>query len=140
MNDLDSVRPSVEIPSHCQGAVCAASLHVDLPDALQQGETRRITDLKTTFPDAVVGLSDHTLGNYTCLCGSRARRADSRTPLHVRQILARSGCSDLDGPSELRDLVNGSRAVFEALGGGKTILGEDSRRSISLLCVRRHDP
>ena len=28
-------------------------------------------------------------------------------------------------PAELADLVRGSRAVFEALGGGKTILPEE---------------
>jgi len=125
MNDLDSVRPSVEILRTAR--VPFALLHCTsiYPTPYNKVRLGGITDLKTTFPDAVVGLSDHTLGNYTCLAA---------VALGAR-ILERHFTSDKSwpgpdvpismDPSELRDLVNGSRAVFEALGGGKTILGEE---------------
>ena len=125
MNDLDSVRPSVEILRNA--SVPFALLHCTsiYPTPYNKVRLGGITDLKTTFPDAVVGLSDHTLGNYTCLAA---------VALGAR-ILERHFTSDKSwpgpdvpismDPSELRDLVSGSRAVFEALGGGKTILGEE---------------
>jgi len=125
MNDLDSIRPSVEILRTAR--VPFALLHCTsiYPTPYNQVRLGGITDLKTAFPDAVVGLSDHTLGNYTCLAA---------VALGAR-ILERHFTSDKSwpgpdvpismDPSELRDLVNGSRAVFEALGGGKTILGEE---------------
>ncbi len=125
MNDLDSVRPSVEILR--TASVPFALLHCTsiYPTPYNKVRLGGITDLKTTFPDAVVGLSDHTLGNYTCLAA---------VALGAR-ILERHFTSDKSwpgpdvpismDPSELRDLVSGSRAVFEALGGGKTILGEE---------------
>jgi sialic acid synthase SpsE len=84
-----------------------------------------IGDLRRAFPDAVVGLSDHSLGNYTCLAA---------VALGAR-ILEKHFTSDKTwpgpdvpismDPSELADLVRGSRAIFEALGGGKTILPEE---------------
>jgi sialic acid synthase SpsE len=125
MNDLDSVRPSVEILRTAR--VPFALLHCTsiYPTPYNKVRLGAITELKTTFPDAVVGLSDHTLGNYTCLAA---------VSLGAR-ILERHFTSDKSwpgpdvpismDPSELQDLVNGSRAVFEALGGGKTILGEE---------------
>jgi sialic acid synthase SpsE len=125
MNDLDSIRPAVEILR--TAAVPFALLHCTsiYPTPYNKVRLGAVPDLKTTFPDAVVGLSDHTLGNYTCLAA---------VALGAR-ILERHFTSDKSwpgpdvpismDPSELRDLVIGSRAVFAALGGGKTILGEE---------------
>ena len=125
MNDIESVRPSVDI---LRGAgVPFALLHCTsmYPTPYSKVRLGGITDLKTAFPDAVVGLSDHSLGNYTCL-GAVALGA---------RILERHFTSDKTWPGpdvpismdphELHDLVRGSHAVFEALGGRKTILGEE---------------
>ena len=81
--------------------------------------------LAKRFPDAVVGLSDHSLGNYTCLAA---------VALGAR-ILEKHFTSDKTwpgpdvpismDPAELRDLVQGCRAIFEALGGSKDILPEE---------------
>lgn len=125
MNDIESVRPSVEILRGA--AVPFALLHCTsmYPTPYSKVRLGGIQDLKTAFPDAVVGLSDHSLGNYTCVAA---------VALGGR-ILERHFTSDKSwpgpdvpismDPAELADLVKGSRAVFEALGGGKTILGEE---------------
>ena len=125
MNDIESVRPSVEILR--QTGAPFALLHCTsmYPTPYDKVRLGGITDLKSAFPDAVVGLSDHSLGNYTCLAS---------VALGAR-ILERHFTSDKSwpgpdvpismDPAELQDLVKGSRAVFEALGGGKTILGEE---------------
>jgi N-acetylneuraminate synthase len=81
--------------------------------------------MREAFPDAVIGLSDHSLGNYTCLAavalGARILEkhftSDKRWPGPDVAI-------SMD-PEELADLIQGSRAIFEALGGGKTILPEE---------------
>jgi len=77
------------------------------------------------FSDAVIGLSDHSLGNYTCFAA---------IPLGAR-ILEKHYTSDKTWPGpdvpisidplELRDLIQGSHAIFEALGGSKEILPEE---------------
>src|SRR5262245_49874192 len=125
MNDITSVGPSVEILRHAR--VPFALLHCTsmYPTPYDKVRLGGIADLKTAFPDAIVGLSDHSLGNYTCLAA---------VALGAR-ILERHFTSDRTwpgpdvpismDPAELQDLVKGSRAVFEALGGGKTILSEE---------------
>jgi len=84
-----------------------------------------IPQLGEAFPDAVLGLSDHSLGNYTCFAA---------VPLGAR-ILEKHFTSDkswpgpdvpisLD-PAELEDLIDGSRNIFQALGGDKSILPDE---------------
>jgi N-acetylneuraminate synthase len=84
-----------------------------------------ITDLARNFPDAVLGLSDHSLGNYTCF-GAVALGA-SILEKHFTSDKSWPGPDvpiSLD-PAELADLIQGSRAVHAALGGAKTILPDE---------------
>jgi N-acetylneuraminate synthase len=125
MNDLSSVAPAVEILR--QAGVPFALLHCTsmYPTPYNRVRLGAIEALAHRFPDAVVGLSDHSLGNYTCLAA---------VALGAR-ILEKHFTSDKSWPGpdvpismdpiELRDLVQGSRAIFEALGGTKEILPEE---------------
>jgi sialic acid synthase SpsE len=125
MNDIESIRPSVDILRSAD--VPFALLHCTsmYPTPYDKVRLGGVSDLKQAFPDAVVGLSDHSLGNYTCLAA---------VAIGAR-ILERHFTSDKSwpgpdvpismDPAELADLVRGSAAVFAALGGGKTILGEE---------------
>jgi sialic acid synthase SpsE len=125
MNDIESVRPSVEILRAAAVPYALLQCTSMYPTPYHQVRLGGIADLKAAFPDAVVGLSDHSLGNYTCLAA---------VALGAR-ILERHFTSDASWPgpdvpismtpAALKDLVAGSRAVFEALGGGKTILAEE---------------
>ena len=73
----------------------------------------------------MLGLSDHSLGNYVCFAA---------VPLGAR-ILEKHFTSDKTWPGpdvsisidpyELKELVEGTRAIFQALGGEKTILTEE---------------
>ena len=84
-----------------------------------------LAELRTKFPDAVIGLSDHTTTNYTSLAAVALGAS----------ILERHFTSDKSwpgpdinismNPSELAELVVGSRAIHSALGGSKQILAEE---------------
>jgi N-acetylneuraminate synthase len=125
MNNLASVGRAVEILR--RAGVPFALLHCTsmYPTPYDKVRLGAIGDLMRNFPDAVVGLSDHSLGNYTCLAA---------VALGAR-ILEKHFTSDKSWPGpdipismdpvELRDLVQGSRAVFAALGGSKEILPEE---------------
>jgi N-acetylneuraminate synthase len=125
MNDLQTISPSVEILRAAGVPYALTHCTSIYPTPYNRVRLGAIQELRDTFPDAVVGLSDHSIGNYTCLAA---------VALGAR-ILERHFTSDkawpgpdvpisMD-PAELRDLVTGSRAVFEASGGGKTILPEE---------------
>jgi len=125
MNDLDSVRPAVEILRAAGVPFALTHCTSMYPTPYDKVRLGAIADLRAAFPDAVAGLSDHSLGNYTCLAA---------VALGAR-ILEKHFTSDKSwpgpdvpismDPAELADLVRGSRAIFEALGGGKTILPEE---------------
>lgn len=126
MNDIASVTPAVEILREADvpfGLLHCTSMYPTPYDKVRLGA---ITDLATAFPDAVTGLSDHSMGNYTCFAA---------IALGAR-ILEKHFTSSHDWPGpdvpisldppQLADLVAGSRAIFDALGGSKTVLEEEA--------------
>ncbi len=119
MNTIESVRPSVEI---LRGAnIPFALLHCTnvYPTPPELVRLGAMVKLREAFPDAVIGLSDHTVSNYTCL-GAVALGA-SILERHFTDNMARSGpdivCS-MD-PGALRALIDGTNTIFAARGGDK---------------------
>jgi N-acetylneuraminate synthase len=125
MNDIASVRPSVEIlRAH---GVPYALLHCTsmYPTPYTQVRLGALRDLAEAFPDAVLGLSDHSLGNYTSFAA--VALGGSILEKHFTSDKSWPGPDvpiSID-PQELKDLIAGSRAVWEARGGSKTILREE---------------
>jgi sialic acid synthase SpsE len=127
MNDLDSVRPSVEI--FRDAGVPFALMHCTsmYPTPYDKVRLGALGDLRDAFPDAVVGLSDHSIGNYTCLAAVALGARILEKHFTSDKTWAGPDVPISMDPAELADLVRGSRAIFEALGGGKTILPEEQQ-------------
>lgn len=120
MNSIETVRPSVEILRKAKvpyALLHCTNVYPTPPELVRLGAMGR---LKEAFPDAVVGLSDHTTSNYTCL-GAVALGA-SILERHFTDRMDRPGpdivCS-MD-PVALSALIEGSRIIFAARGGEKT--------------------
>jgi N-acetylneuraminate synthase len=125
MNDLDSVRPAVEILREARipfALMHCTSMYPTPYDKVRLGALR---DLADAFPDAVLGLSDHSLGNYTCFASVSLGAA----------ILEKHFTSDSTWPGpdvpisitplQLKQLIEGTKAIALALGGHKTILSDE---------------
>ncbi len=119
MNTIDTVRPTVELLRkaglpfallHC------TNVYPTPPELVRLGV---LAKLREAFPDAVIGLSDHTTSNYPCL-GAVALGA-SILERHFTDSMARQGpdivCS-MD-PKSLSDLILGSKIIYEANKGNK---------------------
>lgn len=122
MNSIETVRPSVEILRKANvpyALLHCTNIYPTPPELVRLGAMSR---LKEAFPDAVVGLSDHTTSNYTCL-GAVALGA-SILERHFTDRMDRPGpdivCS-MD-PVALTGLIEGSRTIFAARGGEKVPL------------------
>lgn len=119
MNSIETVRPAVEILRRAN--VPYALLHCTnvYPTPPKLVRLGAIAEVAAAFPDAVVGLSDHTTSNHTCL-GAVALGA-SILERHFTDRMDRPGpdivCS-MD-PQALRELRHGAQVLFEARGGGK---------------------
>lgn len=119
MNSIESVRPSVEILRNAKipfALLHCTNVYPTPPELVRLGG---IGQLKQAFPDAVVGLSDHTTSNYPCL-GAIALGA-SILERHFTDRMDRVGpdivCS-MD-PTRLSELIEGSKIIFAARGGEK---------------------
>jgi len=125
MNDIKSIEPAVEI--FRDNNIPFALLHCTsiYPTPYSKVRLGALHNLKQAFPDAVLGLSDHSLGNYTCFAAVALGAS----------ILEKHFTSDKNWPGpdnpislepqELKDLIHGSNAIYEAMGGKKDILPEE---------------
>lgn len=119
MNNILSVRPTVEILRAANvpfALLHCTNVYPTPPELVRLGA---LAQLRDAFPDAVIGLSDHTTSNYTCF-GAVALGA-SILERHFTDSMDRPGpdivCS-MDGAA-LSDLISGTNIVFRASGGKK---------------------
>ena len=125
MNDLKSISKSVAIFE--KKGIDYALLHTTsiYPTPYEQIRLGALDDLRSNFPNSVIGLSDHSIGIYTCLAAVALGAS----------ILEKHFTSDKNwpgpdipisiNPTELKELILGSNAIFLANGGNKTILPEE---------------
>jgi len=125
MNNLNTINPAVEILEKAKLEYALLHCTSIYPTPYEKVRLNALKELATQFPDAVLGLSDHSKGIYTCL---------GAVPLGA-SILEKHFTSDKNwlgpdipisiDPSEAKDLVIGSRAIWSSLKGGKEILEEE---------------
>lgn len=126
MNSIDSIQPTVKILREAKvpyALLHCTNIYPTPPDLVRLGALQK---LREAFPDSVIGLSDHTVSNYTCL-GAVALGA-SILERHFTDRMDRRGpdivCS-MD-PTALKDLIEGSRVIWSARGGEKAAIAEEA--------------
>lgn len=125
MNDVKSVWKTVRILEKYKTPYALLHCTSMYPTPYNKVRLGGIAELQRAFPRAVLGLSDHSLGNYTCYGAvslgasilekhftSNRRWKGPDVPISIT-------------PEELRQLIEGSRAIHEAMGGRKQILKEE---------------
>ncbi|MBN1295832.1 N-acetylneuraminate synthase family protein [bacterium] len=125
MNEMASIARAVSIFRRFNVPVALLHCTSMYPTPHHLVRLGAITQMQAAFPNHVIGLSDHTEDNYACL-GAVALGA---------RILERHFTSDKSwpgpdiaismDPKDLSELIRGSVAVFQASGGGKTVLEDE---------------
>lgn len=125
MNDIPSVQKAVDILERCQvpyALLHCTNLYPTKPEWIRLGA---MTQLQEAFPNAVIGLSDHSLNNNACLAATALGACILER--HFTDSKYRSGpdiiCS-MDG-AELAALIQGSREIAMMRGGVKQALPEE---------------
>jgi N-acetylneuraminate synthase len=125
MNDLESIRKSVRILEKYKVPYAILNCTSMYPVPYDKVRLGAIGELEKSFPGAVVGLSDHSIGNYTCFGAvALGARILEKHYTSSKKWPGPDIALSID-PEELKDLVFGSKAVFQALGGRKDILPEE---------------
>lgn len=125
MNDIPSVRRAVKIFRKYKTPYALLNCTSMYPTPYNKVRLGGIADLQKAFPDAVLGQSDHSLGNYTCFAAVALSAAILEKHFTSDKKWPGPDIAISITPDELKDLIIGSRAVYEAVGGKRTILKEE---------------
>ena len=125
MNSLKTIRPAVEILR--SNKVPFALLHTTniYPTPFNLVRLSAMSELKTNFPDAIVGLSDHTITNHACF-GAVALGA-SILERHFTDSMEREG-PDISCSMDIQkaeELIEGVEVIFQERGGKKEAAKEE---------------
>lgn len=124
MNDIESIKRSVEV---IQSKGCPLMLmHCTsiYPTPYDKVRLGAIKELREAF-GLPVGLSDHSAGIYTGLAAVALGACAIEKHFTVSRAWPGPDIPFSIEPDELSELVTGSRAVYSALGGHKTVLPEE---------------
>jgi N-acetylneuraminate synthase len=125
MNDLASIQPAVEILRAAGVPFCLMHCTSMYPTPYDKVRLGGLKDLAEAFPDAVLGLSDHSMGIYTCLAAVALGASVLEKHYTSDKTWPGPDVPISINPGELHDLIEGSRAVYQAMGGRKDILPEE---------------
>lgn len=125
MNDIESVRKTVEIVEKYNIPYILMHTTNLYPTPSHLVRLGALEELKNNFPNAIVGLSDHTLNNNACL--SATALGACVLERHFTDTKDRIGpdiiCSADE--KELEELIKGTKEIHQMLGGNKTPLSEE---------------
>jgi sialic acid synthase SpsE len=125
MNDIASIGRAVAILRTAHIPLAIMHCTSIYPTPYHKVRLGAMADLAQSFPDAVIGLSDHSVGNYTCFAAiAQGARIVEKHFTSDKNWPGPDVPISID-PLELADLVTGARAIHQALGGIKNILPEE---------------
>lgn len=125
MNNIESVRKAVEILEKHKieyALLHTTNLYPTPPELVRLGAMQ---ELQREFPNAVIGLSDHTINNNACLAA--VALGASILERHFTDRVDRTGpdivCSMT--PDEMSDLIKDSAEIAKMRGGKKEAAKEE---------------
>ena len=124
MNDLASIGKTVDV---VKGRVPFALMHCTsmYPTPYDKVRLGAIADLMQAFPGVPVGLSDHSMNIWTCLGAVALGASLLEKHFTISRLWPGPDTGISIEPDELEDMIEGSRAVWQARGGHKTILPDE---------------
>lgn len=125
MNDIESVRKTVAIVEKYNAPYALLHCTNVYPTPANLVRLGAMQQLQQAFPNAVIGLSDHTVNNNACLAA--AALGASILERHFTDSMDRPGpdivCS-MD-PIALKELIEGSKEIAQMRGGEKRAAVEE---------------
>ena len=125
MNDISSIRKSVEILKNAKvdyGLMHTTSMYPTPYDKVRLGA---LNDLKKYFPNIPIGLSDHSVGNYTSFASISLGASIIEKHFTSNKKWTGPDIQVSIDPKELQELIIGCQAIKKSLGGKKNILKEE---------------
>jgi N-acetylneuraminate synthase len=125
MNDINSINPAVEILRKYKTPFALLHCTSMYPTPYDKVRLGSLEALKTNYQDAVIGLSDHSMGNYTSFAAIALGASIIEKHFTSNKNWPGPDVPISITPDELKDLVFGTKAIYHSLGGAKEILSEE---------------
>ena len=125
MNDLESVKRSVDVVRKHKVPLALMHCTSMYPTPYEKVRLGAVSQLIEEFPGLPIGLSDHSINIWTCL-GAVALGA-SLVEKHFTPSRSWAG-PDVGisiEPDELKRMIDGTKAIWQARDGEKTVLDEE---------------
>lgn len=125
MNDIPSIKIAVKtIKKHKTpfGLFHCTSLY---PTPYEKVRLGGIAELMKNFPGVPIGLSDHSVGNYTSFAATALGASIIEKHFTSSKKWPGPDIAVSIDPAELKDLIIGVDAIHKSLGGKKEILKEE---------------
>ncbi len=124
MNNIESIRRSVKTIQKYGTPLMLMHCTSMYPTPYAKVRLNAIQELINEF-DLPVGLSDHSVGIYTCLGAVSLEACALEKHFTISRSWPGPDMPVSIEPEELKEMVIGSRAIFEARDGNKAILSEE---------------
>ncbi len=124
MNDLNSIKKSVAAIEKFNCPLLLMHCTSMYPTPYDKVRLGALKELEEAF-NLPVGISDHSLGIYTCLAAVALGACALEKHFTISREWPGPDVSISIEPHELAEMVKGSKAIFSALGGHKDILEEE---------------
>ncbi len=125
MNDLQSVRKTADIIQKCGTPFALLHCTSMYPTPYEKVRLGGISNLQEAFAETPVGLSDHSMGVWTCLGAVSLGACILEKHFTISRDWPGPDTGISIEPNELNDLIVGSSAIWQARGGTKSILAEE---------------
>jgi len=125
MNNMASIKKAVEVVQAKGAPVALMHCTSMYPTPYEKVRLGGIGDLMQAFPDVPVGLSDHSMGIWTCLGAVALGASILEKHFTISRQWPGPDVPISIEPDELSDMIVGSKAIWQARGGGKTILPDE---------------
>ena len=127
MNSIKTIKPAVEILKKYK--IKYALLHCTniypTPNKLVRLDC--IDELRKNFDDALIGLSDHSDSIYGCLAAiGKGATIIEKHFVDTKKVKGPDISASMD-INELKQLIKGSKIIFESMGGNKTPVKEEKK-------------
>lgn len=120
MNDIPSIRKSVDVIKKYHASLMLMHCVSIYPAPYEKLRLKSIVQLQNEF-DVPVGMSDHSFGIYTCLGAVALGAVVLEKHFTISRFWPGPDNPFSIEPNELKELIVGSKAIWEALEGNKEI-------------------
>lgn len=125
MNNISSIKIAVKTIKKHKTPLALFHCTSLYPTPYEKVRLGGIAELMKTFPDIPIGLSDHSIGNYTSFAAVALGASLIEKHFTSNKNWPGPDIAISIDPGELKDLITGTNAIHKALGGKKGILKEE---------------